>query len=87
MSRSVKHTPAGKFFGSSDKDDKVAAHKKFRRSTKHAMIDIEDEDLILPEDLREVSDNYSFKSDGGSYYVGEEFANTDESTKKAFVRK
>lgn len=84
MSRSVKKHPGGKY-SDSDKEDKVAAHKKFRRSTKTKLktpyiidytepdsenLQIEEEYPDLPEDMREISDVWCFSSDGGSHYVG-----------------
>ena len=59
MSRSYRKTKAMKISGTSDKDDKVRAHRAFRRATKQV------EDL---EDAPKVSDTWGFSSDGRALY-------------------
>ncbi len=69
MSRSKAKTKALKAGGrrQSDKKDKVAANKNFRRKTKIAL-HTEDEKR-LPQDIKDVSDNWDFNSDGRAYYI------------------
>ena len=68
MSRSKAKTKAIKAGGrrQSDKKDKVAANKKFRRRTKQ-MIGVGDEEK-LPAGIKDVSDNWNFNSDGKAMY-------------------
>ena len=68
MSRSKVKTKAMKLGGrkQSDKKDKIAANKKFRRSTRQAVQE-EREDKI-PKTIREVSDTWDFNSDGLAIY-------------------
>ncbi len=63
MSRSYRRTKAMKVSGTSDKDDKVRAHRAFRRATKQ-VDDLED----APKKLKEVSDTWGFSSDGRALY-------------------
>lgn len=63
MSRSYRKTKAMKISGTSDKDDKVRAHRAFRRATKQVE-DLED----APKKLKEVSDTWGFSSDGRAFY-------------------
>lgn len=63
MSRSYRKTKAMKISGTSDKDDKVRAHRAFRRATKQVE-DLED----APTKLKEVSDTWGFSSDGRALY-------------------
>ena len=70
MGKSVKnrHDDNGtyvKYGGDSNKKDKKIANKKFRRLSK---VNIENEDK-LPIDLKEVSNVWSFASDGLAHYV------------------
>lgn len=60
MSRSYKHNPFLKW-ANSNKKDKIAAHKKFRRLSKHSPDK-------APIYMREVSDTWSFASDGLAFY-------------------
>lgn len=68
MGKSVAKTKAMKAGGrrQSDKKDKIAANKKFRRRTKQ-MIGVGDEEKI-PAGIKDVSDNWNFNSDGGATY-------------------
>ena len=85
MSRSFKKHASVKW-GDSDKEDKVAAHKKFRRKERQADYDdwseleevpedwqdeviVEIKKKLPPKNIREVSDTWSFNSDGGSHYL------------------
>lgn len=63
MSRSYRKTKAMKISGTSDKDDKIRAHRAFRRATKQ-VDDLED----APKKLKEVSDTWGFSSDGRAFY-------------------
>jgi hypothetical protein len=60
MSRSYKHNPFFKW-SDSNKKDKVAAHRKFRRVSKQFP-------GREPIYMREVSDTWSFASDGLAWY-------------------
>ena len=70
MSRSYKKSKFYNIFAGhdSDKDDKVRAHKKFRRKTKEK-IALNKE---LPNSLREVSEIWDFSSEGVFIYAPEE---------------
>ena len=77
MSRSIRnrHEKNGvylKWCGKSDKKDKTIANRKFRRQeTKEARETlIEGEDKFKTTDIKDVSNNYDFSSDGGANYVG-----------------
>ena len=83
MSRSRRKTKAMKMYGGdSDKQDKQRANRAFRRLSKmrvqKAIMSDEDE-VSIPVDMDEVSNVYSFSSDGGAYYR--------EKKKKKFMRK
>ena len=67
MSRSVKKQTFAKICGTSDKQDKINANRKFRRRTKKAMLNMDFD--RLPRQLREVSDVWSFSSDGLAYFM------------------
>ena len=72
MSRSRRKTKAMKIYGGdSDKQDKQRANRAFRRLSKmrvqKAIMSDEDE-VSIPVDMDEVSNVYSFSSDGGAYY-------------------
>lgn len=77
MSRSIRnrHEKNGvylKWCGKSDKKDKIIANRKFRRQeTKEARKTlIEGEDQFKTTDIKDVSNNWNFSSDGGANYVG-----------------
>lgn len=64
MSRSYKKSKVYNLFAGSDKEDKIRAHKKFRRTTKYKMrINSE-----LPTKLEEIEDIYNFNSEGEKIY-------------------
>ena len=67
MSRSVKKHPFVKICGTSDKQDKIYAHRRFRYKSKKALLDMDYEHL--PRQLKDVSDVWSFKSDGLAYFL------------------
>lgn len=68
MGKSKAKTKAIKRGGrrQSDKKDKTLANKSFRRKTRIAM-HLGDEDK-LPNDIKDVSDTWSFNSDGRAVY-------------------
>jgi len=68
MSRSIRRHPFIKFSGRSDKKSKTLAHKRFRAREKECLhqLDIIE---VFPKFMREVSDTWSFPSDGLAYYV------------------
>lgn len=67
MSKSYKHTPiCGITTSKSEKQDKLQAHKKFRRKVKKVMKEGKE---ILPL-VREVSNIFSFSKDG-KYWFGD----------------
>ena len=72
MSRSRRKTKAMKMYGGdSDKKDKRLANRAFRRLTKMKVqetIMSNDDNVNIPVDMDEVSNVYSFSSDGGAYY-------------------
>ena len=77
MSRSIRnrHDKNGvylKWCGKSDKKDKRIANRKFRRQEhieeKETLL--EGEDKFETTDIKDVSNNYDFSSDGGANYVG-----------------
>jgi hypothetical protein len=86
MSRSFKKHPITGFtLAPSEKEDKVLAHKKFRKRLKNKLrevekyamypddaLDIEFIDIILPEKLEEVSDDYTFSKDGKIIWTGKD---------------
>ena len=72
MSKSRRKHPYIKFSGRSDKDSKVFAHRKFRareRACLHRLEILNPFSEVFPEYMREVSDTWSFPSDGLAYYV------------------
>lgn len=79
MGKSKRKTPIIGWANGSDKDDKIRAHKKFRRTTKQR--DWDDS----PINLKEVSDVYLFQKDGKQYLRKEYFDNDEEYNK--FIRK
>lgn len=75
MSRSIRnrHNKVGvfiKYGGDSDKKDKIAANKKFRRRSKmDAKVSLlTREDHFRYITLRDVSDTWTFRSDGLAFY-------------------
>ena len=57
--------------GDSDKQDKRLANRAFRRLSKirvQKVIMSDEDDVNIPVDMDEVSNVYSFSSDGGAYY-------------------
>lgn len=77
MSRSIRnrHEKNGvyiKWCGTSDKKDKTLTNRKFRRkeSEEARRTLIEGEDNFETTDIKNVSNNYNFRSDGGANYVG-----------------
>lgn len=83
MSRSIRnrHDKKGvylKWCGKSDKKDKQVANRKFRRQEhieEQATL-LEGEDKFETTDIKDVSNNYNFSSDGGANYV--EFAKSNK---------
>ena len=77
MSKSIRnrHNKNGcyvKFFGGdSDKKDKVASNKKFRRRNKMdaKLSTLTLEDMFKHHSIRDVSDVWNFRSDGLANYV------------------
>ena len=72
MSRSRRKHQYIKFSGRSDKGCKVIAHKKFRaweRACLRRLEILNPFSEVFPEYMREVSDTWSFPSDGLAYYV------------------
>ena len=64
MSRSRRKTKAMKMYGGdSDKKDKRLAKMKVQET-----IMSDDDNVNIPVDMDEVSNVYSFSSDGGAYY-------------------
>ena len=77
MSRSIRnrHEKNGvylKWCGTSDKKDKTLANRKFRRkeSEEARRTLIEGEDNFETTDIKDVSNIYGFRSDGGANYIG-----------------
>lgn len=72
MSRSRRKTKAIKMYGrDSDKKDKRLANRAFRRLSKirvQKVIMSNEDEVSIPVDMDEVSNVYSFSSDGGAYY-------------------
>lgn len=64
MSRSYKKSKVYNLFSGSDKEDKVKAHKKFRRRSKVKLKLNQD----LPIKLEEIEDIWSFNSEGEKIY-------------------
>jgi hypothetical protein len=94
MSRSYKKTPIHGNCGSSEKDDKIIAHKKYRKHVKddiaaaHGDIDSLDELLCPIED--EVCDMWSMSKDGKTYTdptIYEEDSDWIKIWKKKMLRK
>jgi hypothetical protein len=57
--------------GDSDKKDKRLANRAFRRLSKirvQKVIMSDEDEVSIPVDMDEVSNVYSFSSDGGAYY-------------------
>ena len=57
--------------GDSDKKDKRLANRAFRRLSKiraQKVIMSDEDEVNIPVDMDEVSNVYSFSSDGGAYY-------------------
>ena len=76
MSRSIRnrHDKNGvylKWCGKSDKKDKQVANRKFRRQEhieeKETLL--EGEDKFETTDIKDVSNNWTFSSDGGANYI------------------
>lgn len=67
MSRSRKKNPAAKICGRSDKKDKRIANRRFRKLTKQLLRELETEKL--PKTMKDVSERYSFSSDGGAIWM------------------
>lgn len=81
MSRSRKKNPFCKIAGNSDKKDKSLANRKFRRLTKVKI----NTDTDLPMRLKEVSNTWSFSSDGLAYRIRCASSNKEED--KIYVKK
>lgn len=64
MSRSYKKSKVYNLFDGSDKEDKIKAHKKFRRKSKIKLKLNQD----LPTKLEEIEDIYNFNSEGEKIY-------------------
>ena len=60
-----------KIGGESDKKDKVAANKKFRRQNKidARQSTISGEDKFKNHSIKDVSDTWNFRSDGSTRYI------------------
>ena len=76
MSRSVRnrHDKKGvylKICGKSDKKDKTIANRKFRRheTEESRKTLLEGEDSFKTNDIKDVSNNWNFSSDGGALYM------------------
>jgi hypothetical protein len=72
MSKSARKHPFIKIGGRSDKEYKVIAHRKFRSRERRCLHRLEAEkpsDEMFPLFMREVSDTWSFPSDGLAYYM------------------
>lgn len=65
MSRSKRKTPIIAIAGVSEKKDKQLANRKFRKLAKNKISVQEYEDL--PEDLKDVSNVWTFNKDGKIY--------------------
>ena len=77
MSRSRRHTPISGITGAeSEKKDKKIANKQMRTRTRDllraALHADEEEDLVFPDHLHEVSNPYSGDKDGKHYYGNHE---------------
>ena len=77
MSRSRRHTPISGITGAeSEKKDKKIANKQMRTRTRDllraAMHADEEEDLVFPDHLNEVSDVWDANKDGKHYYGAHE---------------
>ena len=75
MSKSYKKSKVYGIFNGSDKEDKVKAHKKFRRKSKIKL----KLNQQLPTHLKEISDVWEFNSEGDKIY--------DENINPKFLRK
>lgn len=64
MFRSYKKSKVYNLFTGSDKEDKIKAHKKFRRKSKIKLKLNQD----LPTKLEEIEDIYNFNSEGEKIY-------------------
>lgn len=64
MSKSYKKSKVYGIFGDSDKEDKVKAHKKFRRKSKIKL----KLNQQLPIHLKEIADIWEFNSEGDKIY-------------------
>lgn len=81
MSRSRKKNPFCKIAGGSDKLDRSLANRKFRRLAKIKIKTSTD----LPMKLKEVSDTWSFSSDGLAYRI--RCASSKKEEDKMFVKR
>lgn len=72
MGKSRRKTKAMKMYGrDSDKQDKQRANRAFRRLSKMRVqkaVMSDEYEVNIPMDMDEVSNVYSFSSDGGAYY-------------------
>lgn len=75
MGKSYKKSKVYNLFRGSDKDDKIKAHKKFRRKSKVKLKLNQD----LPIKLEEIEDIWNFNSEGSKYY--------DENINPKYLRK
>ena len=75
MSKSYKKSKVYGIFNGSDKEDKVKAHKKFRRKSKIKL----KLNQQLPIHLKEIADIWEFNSEGDKIY--------DENINPKFLRK
>ena len=64
MSKSYKKSKVYNLFSGSDKEDKIKAHKKFRRKSKVKLKLNQD----LPIKLEEIEDIWNFNSEGEKIY-------------------
>lgn len=78
MSRSYKHNPFLKW-ADSNKRDKVEAHRRFRRKAKNNLEN-------APIYMREVSDTWSFASDGLAWYHDGLFDYNNEEKRDTLIR-
>jgi len=75
MSRSYKKTPAGGITkAESEKEDKELWHRKWRRTTKSMLHNV-DEDDVYPEE-KDVSNPWAMSKDGRQYWDAHENPHT-----------
>lgn len=76
MGKSIRNRHDGdyvgvKICGNSDKKDKQAANRKFRRreTLDSQLSTLEGEDMFSAADIKEVSNNFNFRSDGLAWFT------------------